>query len=69
MDYERSHVETRFSYRDKFGNYVNLNRTSGTESIDLNPGGEFGFIIDQFKVFLRSCEFSDESIDKIQWKI
>lgn len=69
MQKEKNHAHVSLCYTDRFGNIISLNKKLGTENIDLNPDGELGFIIDQFKVFLRSCEFSDESIDKIQWKI
>ena len=69
MDKERNHIHISFSYTDRFGNIMSLNKKLGTENIELNPDGEFGFLLDQFKIFLRSCEFNDESIDTIQWKI
>ena len=69
MGEERDHVHIKFSYTDRFGHTTNLYKKSGVENVDENPANEFGFLLDQFKVFLHSCEFSDKTIDKIQWKI
>lgn len=65
MDKERDYVNLNFSYDDRFGNNITLNKTLGVENIDLNVNGEIGFIIDQFKIFLRSCEFNDDTINKL----
>ena len=69
MGEERDHVHIKFSYTDRFGHTTNLYKKSGVENVDGNPANEFGFLLDQFKVFLHSCEFSDKTIDKIKWKI
>lgn len=62
---ENNKLKTHFEYTDEFNSTTKLSKTH-EDYINVLEEGSFDFLVDEFKMFMLACGFSQKLVNSIQ---
>lgn len=61
---EKEYIETHFKYTDEFGEITELRKT---HTASVQDDDDTFFLMEEFKLFLSSCGYAQNWVDKVQY--